>query len=161
MAPVLLGGTLVFISKLHTIKHAKSMNARLLIVHGNPTLGSNCRTIAGNTIPPVADPVAASPIANPLLFEKYVLSKLTAGQKIKPLPSPQHKPWARNSCQYVFDRLAMNSPNTLRIEPVKKTARKYPASVRRPVKVPMKNRRKICTVPIQDMVDGDSWREIT
>jgi hypothetical protein len=56
---------------------------------------------------------------------------------------------------------AMNSPTTPRIEPVKKTMRKYPASVRRPVKAPMKKRRKICMVPIQEIVEGESWREVT
>jgi hypothetical protein len=55
----------------------------------------------------------------------------------------------------------MNSPTTPRIEPVKKTMRKYPASVRRPVKAPMKKRRKICMVPIQEIVEGGSWREVT
>jgi hypothetical protein len=68
------------------------MNARLLIVHANPTFGSNCCTIAENTMPPVADPVAASPIANPLFFEKYVLNKLNAGQNRQPFPNPQHTP---------------------------------------------------------------------
>jgi hypothetical protein len=55
----------------------------------------------------------------------------------------------------------MNKPSTPKIDPVKKTRRKYPASVRRPVKVPMKKRRKICTVPIQETVEGVWWREVT
>jgi hypothetical protein len=54
----------------------------------------------------------------------------------------------------------MNNPKTTKIVPVKNTRRKYPASVRRPVKVPMKKRRKICMVPIQEIVEGWALREV-
>lgn len=45
----------------------------------------------------------------------------------------------------------MKRPSTARKDPVQNTERKYPASVRRPVKVPMKKRRKTWIDPTQDM----------
>ena len=150
-APVFLGGTLGLIPILQIVKHANWIKPNALIVHGNPTLGSSCCTMAGKTIPPVALPAAAIPIARLLFLLKYVLSKLTAGQNRKPFPRPQHTPCARNSCQYLVEMDAMKSPKTPRNEPMRNTGRKWPASVRRPVRVPTKKRRKTWTEPTQEM----------
>jgi hypothetical protein len=98
-APAFLGGILGFIPILQMIKHPNWINPKALIVQANPIFGSNCCTIAGKIIPPVADPAAARPIARLLFLLKYVLNKLRLGQKRQPFPRPQQTPWARKSCQ--------------------------------------------------------------
>ena len=160
-APVFLGGTRGFSPMQHRTKHPSCTNPKALMVHGYPIRGRSCSTIAGNTMPP--EPLPAAPMARAkLLFVvKYVLSKLTQGQNRNPFPRPQHRPWARKSCQYWVDRDAMKVPKTHLTVPAIITGRKYPASVRRPVKVPMKKRRKTCIDPIQEMTDGSLLSAVT
>jgi hypothetical protein len=160
-APFFRGGTLGFNQILHTTKHASCINANALIVHGNPTFGNSCCTIAGYTMPPVALPAAANPIARLLFLLKYVLNNASVGQNSAPFPNPQHTPWARKSCQYVVDREVMKTPKTAMKDPIRNTGRKYPASVNRPVKVPMKKSRNTCMDPTQDMSLGGRLRALT
>jgi hypothetical protein len=160
-APVFLGGTLGFSPMLQRQKQPSWIKAIALIVQGNPILGSNCFTMAGKIIPPVALPEVANPIAKLLFFEKYVLNKLSAGQNRHPYPIPQQTPWARNNCQYLVDKDVMKTPIIATRDPVRKTRRKYPASVNRPVNVPMKKRRKTWIEPTHEMSDGDLLSAVT
>ncbi len=50
-------------------------------------------------------------------------------------------------------------PRIWSVAPSAKICRKYPASVRRPVNVPMKNRRKIWKEPIQLTSAGARFRD--
>ena len=77
------------------------------------------------------------------------------GQKRRPEPIPVQTPWARNNCQYLVDREVIKTPRSCRIVPAINVGRKYPASVARPDRVPMKKRRKICTEPTQEISDGE------
>jgi hypothetical protein len=86
--------------------------------------------------------------------EKYVGNKAKVGQNMNPLPTPMHRPWARKSCQYVVQSEVMKTPTRRMMAPAAQTTLKYPASVARPENVPIKKRRKICTLPTQDIADG-------
>jgi hypothetical protein len=59
------------------------------------------------------------------------------------------------------EREVMNRPRTPRREPMMKTGRKYPASLRRPEKVPTKKRQNIWTEPIQEISEGARLRAVT
>lgn len=67
-------------------------------------------------------------------------------------------PCARKNCQYCVQNDVAKVPATTSTEPVAKRGRKNPASVKRPVKVPMKKSRKISNEPIQEMSDGARFR---
>jgi len=55
--------------------------------------------------PPIEDPVAATPTATLIFVEKYWLRILTLGTNSNPVPTPIHIACARNTCQYVPQRL--------------------------------------------------------
>jgi hypothetical protein len=112
-------------------------------------------------IPPVALPAAQIPMARLFFLEKYVEIKATDGQKIKPFPRPQQTPCARKICRYVVLREVMKRPIVPKSDPTMNTGRKYPASVKRPDRVPMKKRQKIWTEPIQEMSEGARFRVVT
>jgi hypothetical protein len=59
------------------------------------------------------------------------------------------------------EKEVMITPRTATKEPMEKTKWKYPASVRRPVKVPTKNRRKTCVEPIQATSEAERLNAVT
>lgn len=112
-------------------------------------------------MPPTPLPQVVMPIASERRLLKYVDTMATAGQKRQPLSIPTQTPCARNICQYFVHADVVNVPVTVRIAPEIDSGRKNPASVRRPVKVPMKKRRKTLMDPIQEMSDGARSRALT
>lgn len=82
------------------------------------------------------------------------------GAKRHPFPRPIHKPWERNTCQYLVALAAVNIPSICSAEPVRKICRKYPASVARPVKVPVKKSRNTWMEPIHDISEGGCSRAV-
>jgi hypothetical protein len=78
--------------------------------------------------PPNDDPDAASPIAVPILVEKYVERIATLGMNKQPVPIPIQKACARSTCQYVWQRLSIIWPRTNMTLPTMSSSRKYPAS---------------------------------
>ena len=111
----------------------------------------------GNTTPPVAEPAAVIQIASARLLEKYVETRAMVGQNIHPFPMPIHTPCERNSCTYVVQRDVMKIPISWSVVPMRNRSRKWPASVRRPLNVPMKKRRKTWIDPTQEMSEGGRW----
>jgi len=73
-------------------------------------------------------PLAAIPVANAFLVEKYVATIATLGTKRHPNPMPIQSAWASMICQYFVQRLVIIVPNTTKKLPVKTKLRKYPAS---------------------------------
>jgi hypothetical protein len=154
--PAFRGGILVLRNIAAVIPSTSITRPSALTVQAKPIFGSSCWTIAGITIPPVVAPVAAIPIANERFFAKYVLNKLIVGTNCKPLPIPWQTPCARNICQYLVHKLVMKTPRSCKTSPLIKTGRKYPASVARPASGPRIKSKKICTLPIHEMVDTGS-----
>jgi hypothetical protein len=52
----------------------------------------------------------------------------------------------------------MNTARTCRAQPVATRERRWPASKRRPEKMPMLRRRKAWTEPVQEISERDRWR---
>lgn len=138
---------------------ASMMKPITLTVHGNPILGRSCCTITEMTTPPVHDPNEARPTASARRRAKYVVRSDMAGQNCSPLAIPLQIACAKNSCQKFVALAVLKMPRIWKAAPGMYTHRKRPASSARPLKVPMKKRRKICTLPIQEMVEGDTPRD--
>ena len=149
--PDFLGGILGLKSKFAKINVTSCTKPIALTVHAIPILPRSCLAIEGNINPPVALPVAVIPKARARRLLKYVETTARLGVNMRPLPSPVHRPCARRSCQKVVLSEVMKTPRRVRNVPAAKVARKYPASVKRPAKVPMKNRAEIWTEPIQEI----------
>ena len=107
-------------------------------------------------MPPVEVPNAVRPMAKARRLWKYVATMARVGQKRHPFPRPTHTPWAIKTCQYWVHADAVRVPRTTSTAPTVETERKKPASVRRPMKVPMKKRRNT-----QEMSDGVRPRKST
>lgn len=122
-----------------------------LTVHAKPILSNSCRAIIGNTTPPVTLPHVVTLIASAFFFVKYVDTFASAGVYDIPAPNPPQIPWAKKSCQYSVQRDVMNTARTCRVQPTMSRERKWPASKSRPEKMPMLNRRKACTLPVQEI----------
>lgn len=129
-------------------------------VHPKPMRGSSSRTMLGNTRPPVALPDAVMPMASDRRFWNQVARTARLGQNRKPFPSPTQRPWARKNCQYCVQAEVEKVPSSDRTAPMVTETRAKPASVRRPVKAPMKKRRKIWKDPIQEMSWGGRERRV-
>lgn len=147
--PAFLGGSLGRRSKFAMIKVTSCTKPIALTVQANPILPRSCLAIEGKMSPPTGLPVETMPKANARRLLKYVETTARLGVNIRPLPKPVQSPCARRSCQNVSLREVMKTPRRVKAEPAAKVARKYPASVKRPAKVPMKNKAAIWTEPIQ------------
>lgn len=158
--PALRGGNRDFMKKLANNKVASCTNPMARTVQPNPAEGSSSLAMAGNMRPPVTDPAAVIPMAKERFFSKYVDTTDTVGQKRHPLPMPIQIPWLRISCQYCVAAEVVNMPSVTNKVPRSSMGRKKPASVIRPVKVPMKKVRKICRDPIHEMSDGGRSRSV-
>lgn len=152
--PVRRGGRRDLMKALAKSSVTSCTNPMARTAHPKPAVRSNWRAIAGKMRPPVADPEAAIPIARERFVEKYVDSVEMAGQKRQPLPMPRHRPCERIRCQYCVATDVVKMPRMVKTVPARSTGRKKPASVKRPVKVPMKKVRKIWIEPIQLMSEG-------
>jgi hypothetical protein len=113
--------TLCLRNNAETANVASCTYPMALIEAANPCVGNNCRTILGNTNPPVAVPHEAIPIANALRLSKYVDSVAMAGVKMHPLPMPKHIPWASSTCQYDVATDVQKMPTMFRATPSPKT----------------------------------------
>lgn len=117
--------------------------------------------MAGNTRPPVTEPQAVMPMARDRFLLKYVDTVDTAGQKTKPLPMPMHMPCDNSNCQYCVAADVQNMPTVMKTVPQISTGRQNPASVMRPVKVPMKKVRNTWIDPIHEMSEGGRFSVVT
>lgn len=152
--PALRGGRRVRYRAMVTMFDASMMNPMMRIVQGKPMRGKHCWTIIGKMTPPVQDPKAVNPSANARLRTKYVDTSAMEGQNCKPFAIPRQTPCERKTCHSFVDSAKLKIPTSWKTAPAMYTGRKRPASVARPVKVPIPNRKKTWMDPIQEIVDG-------
>jgi hypothetical protein len=118
-----------------------------LKVHPKPIDGSKVLAILGYIKPPVTLPHETTPITMGSLLLKYMVISVIIGVRRSPLPRPVHSPCERTTCQYSSVKDVMNVPSVTSIAPDIVVMRRYPASVRRPLMIPMKKRRKTAMEP--------------
>lgn len=70
IGPEFLGGNLGSTMRYTIIEVTSTTSPMALTVQAKPIFGNNCRTISGNTIPPVAPPHALAETATVFLLEK-------------------------------------------------------------------------------------------
>ena len=76
------------------------------------------------------------------------------GQNCSPFAIPRQTPCDKNNCQSFVDSAMVKTPMSKKTVPAMYTGRKRPASVARPVKVPIPKSKNTCIEPIQEIVDG-------
>lgn len=86
------GGTLVFMYATAMASVTTWISPIALIVHPNPMVGNNVRSMLGNMSPPVTLPHAVIAMASALLLEKYVEVTATVGANNSPFPMPTQTP---------------------------------------------------------------------
>jgi hypothetical protein len=83
------------------------ISARMRVDQAQPIRGRSDCSIRGKTMPPVAPPVAAIPVASARRARKKWPTEETAGVKMSDVPAPASRLIVRMKCQYSIVMLAI------------------------------------------------------
>jgi hypothetical protein len=81
-----------------------------------PTFSTRAGMIKGNTTPPRLEPHDTIPTARPLRLENHCVASVMAGSDRPDVARPKATPWASTICQYVLQRLSMQTEKTAMAE---------------------------------------------
>lgn len=121
--PFLFGGKGEEHKTLATTSRIPCKRATQRTAEAKPTFSTRTGIIKGNTTPPKLEPHETIPTASPRRLENHCVASVMAGNERPDVARPKATPWASTICQYVLQRLSIQTEKTAMAEKGAKIAR--------------------------------------